>query len=503
MADADRIEKLNQIKKLGINPYPYSFNQTHHASDIANKFAELENKKVAVAGRVMSIREHGKLAFIDLHDTSGKIQIWISEDNVGKKLFDLLHLIERGDFVGVNGTVVKTKRGEISVKANSFEILTKSLRHLPSTWFGLKDTELRYRMRYVDLILNPEVRKLFVIRTKIIDAIREFLNERKYLEVETPILQMIYGGAAAHPFETYIRDLKLKVYLRTSNELYLKRLLVGGFERVYEFSKDFRNESIDSTHNPEFTIVESYEAYADRDKIADLFEQLYAYVAKKVLGTTKIVFQGKTIDVGKWKRVKMTDAIKEKYKIDVLKMSKKELEKFAREKKAEITGDETEGELINAIFETFDKEIFEPTLIMDHPIETTPLCKPDRNDKSARFVERFEPYIAGMELGNAYSELNDPILQRKLLEQQLGTRCIAKEAWTCELDEDFVRALEYGMPPTGGIGISIDRMTMLFTDNPSIKEVIFFPFMAPTPEELHKHKKGEKKEEKKSKKKEK
>ena len=500
MVDSDRLEKLNQIKKLGINPYPYSFNQTHHAFDITNKFTELENKKVSVAGRVMSIREHGKLAFLDLHDSSGRIQIWISEDNVGKKLFDLLKLIERGDFIGVNGLVVKTKRGEISVKANSFEILTKSLRHLPSTWFGLKDIELRYRMRYVDLILNPEIRKIFVIRTKIVDAIREFLNERKFLEVDTPVLQPIYGGAAAHPFETFLRDMKLKVYLRTSNELYLKRLLVGGLERVYEFSKDFRNESIDTTHNPEFTQVEIYEAYSDRDKIADMFEQLYTYVAKKVLGTTKITFQGRTIDVSKWKRVKMTDAITGKYKINVLKMSKKELLKFAESKKAKVIGGESEGELINAIFETFDKEIFEPTLIMDYPIETTPLCKPVRKDKDACFVERFEPMACGMELGNAYSELNDPILQRKLLEGQLNTRCIEKESWTCELDEDFVRALEYGMPPTGGIGVAIDRMVMLFTDNPSIKEVLFFPFMAPTPEELHKHKKNEKKE-KKSKKK--
>ncbi len=498
MVDSDRLEKLNQLLKLKINPYPYSFNQTHHAKEILDDYDKLENKKVTVAGRIMSIREHGKLAFLDLHDSSGRIQVWISEDNVGRKLFDLLHLVERGDFLGISGVVAKTKRGEISVKANSFEILTKSLRHLPSTWFGLKDVESRYRMRYVDLILNPEVRKIFVIRAKIVDAIRDFLNERKFLEVDTPVLQAIYGGAAAHPFETFLRDMKTKVYLRTSNELYLKRLLVGGLERVYEFSKDFRNESIDSTHNPEFTLIEIYEAYADRDKIADLFEQLYAYVAKKVLGTTKLVFQGKTLDVGKWKRVKMTDAIKEKYKIDVLKMSRKELLKFAKEKNAKITGDESEGELINAIFETFDKEIFEPTLVLDHPLETTPLCKPNRKDK--RFVERFEPFACGMELGNAYSELNDPILQRKLLEQQLGTRCIEKEAWTCELDEDFVRALEYGMPPTGGIGIAIDRMTMLFTDNPSIKEVIFFPFMAPTPEELHKHKKGEKKIAKKKKK---
>jgi len=477
MVDADRLQKLKELQKLGINPYPYSFDRKNYANEIKENFAKLDGKKVSVAGRLMSKREHGKLAFADLADSSGRIQLWLSEDALGKKNYDLLKHVETGDILGVKGTATKTKRGEISVKADSLELLTKSLTNLPPSWYGLKDVEIRYRQRYLDLIMNPDVKKNFVIRTKIMDAIREFLNSKGFLETDTPVLQPIYGGAAAHPFETFMRDLKMKVYLRTSNELYLKRLIVGGLEKVYEFAKDFRNESINTTHNPEFTQVEIYEAYADRDKIADLFEDLYAFVAKKVLGTTKITYQGQKIDLGKWKRTRMTDAIKEKYKIDVMKMNKKELLKVAKEKGVKLAGNESEGELINAIFETFDKEIIQPTLIMDHPKETTPLCKVSRKDD--RFVERFEPFACGMELGNAYSELNDPLLQRKLFENQLKSRCVEKEPWSCEIDEDFLRAIEYGMPPTGGIGIAIDRLTMLLTDSASIRDVVFFPFMKP------------------------
>ncbi|MBI4095649.1 MAG: lysine--tRNA ligase [DPANN group archaeon] len=475
MVEPERLEKLNALIKAGIEPYPYSFGKTHDAKDIVENFPKYENQKVSVAGRLMSIREHGKLAFGDLQDGSGRVQLWLGAEDLGKD-FDLLKYIETGDIIGVHGIATKTKRGEISVKADKLILLTKTLRNLPSQWYGLKDIEIRYRQRYLDLIMTPELKQNFIIRTKIVDAIREFLNKKSFIEADTPVLQPIYGGAAAHPFETYLRDLKMKVYLRTSNELYLKRLIVGGFEKVYEFSKDFRNESIDTTHNPEFTQVEIYESYADRDKIADLFEELYAFVAKKILGTTKITYQGHKVDLSKWKRLTMIDAIKEKYKIDVLAMDKKELLNFAESKKAKVSGEETEGEMINAIFETFDKEIIQPTLIMDHPKETTPLCKASR--KNPNLVERFEPFCCGMELGNAYSELNDPIMQRKLFEGQLKGRGAEKESWTCELDEDFLRAMEYGMPPTGGIGIAIDRLAMLLTNSVSIRDVILFPFMS-------------------------
>ncbi len=475
MAEPERLEKLNALKKAGIEPYPYSFNKTHNAKDIAENFSKYENQKVSVAGRLMAIREHGKLAFGDIQDGSGRLQIWLAEDAIGKD-FELLKYVETGDFVGVHGVAVKTKRGEISVKAEKFVLLTKALRHLPSQWYGLKDTELRYRQRYVDLTMNEKVRNIFLTRTKTVDAIRELLNSKNFLEVETPILQPVYGGAAAKPFKTFLNDMKIDVYMRIANELYLKRLIAGGFERVYEFAKDFRNESIDVTHNPEFTQLEYYIAYYDYNQMMDLFEELIKHVCKKVLGTTKIEWQGHKLDLGKWERLSMTDAIKKYLGVDVNDMSDTELKKFCSLKKIEINKIATRGEMINELFESFDKTIIQPTIIMNHPCETTPLCKLHR--KYPHLVERFEIFVAGMELGNSYSELNDPILQKKLLEAQVKTRD-KDEPWAEELDEDFIRALEYGMPPTGGQGIGIDRLVMLLTNQASIKEVIFFPFMGP------------------------
>src|SRR3989344_1646646 len=416
MADAERVEKLNAMKRANIEPYPYSFNQTHHAVEIISNFAKLEGKKVSVAGRLMTIREHGKLTFCDLRDGSGNIQLWLAEDELGKD-YDLLKYLEAGDFVGVEGKAARTKRGEVSVKAEKLVVLTKSLRHLPSQWYGLKDAEIRYRQRYVDLIMNPKVKEIFTARAKIISAIREFLNEKNFLEVETPILQPIYGGAAAKPFITKLNDLKMDVYLRISNELYLKKLIAGGIERVYEIGKDFRNESIDVRHNPEFTAIEYYISYYDYEQMMDLFEELIKYVCKKVLGTTKIEWQGHKIDLGKWERLSMTDAIKKYLKLDVEKMSGVEMRKYCEHNKIEAGRNATRGEMINAIFESFDKLIIQPTIIMNHPLETTPLCKPHR--KFPHLVERFEPYCCGMEIGNAYSELNDPILQRKLEQVQV------------------------------------------------------------------------------------
>lgn len=479
MADVERLEKLNALKKAGIEPYPYRFDQTHHTAEIKKDFRKFEGKKVSVAGRLMTIREHGKLAFCDLRDGSGDIQLWLASDSLGKD-FGLLKFLEAGDFVGCAGIATKTKRGEVSVKATKLILLTKALRHLPSQWYGLKDVEARYRQRYVDLTMNPNVKEIFVTRTKIIDATREFLNSKGFLEVETPILQAIYGGAAAKPFKTFLNELKLDVFLRTSNELYLKRLIAGGFEAVYEFAKDFRNESIDVKHNPEFTMLEYYIAYYDYEQMMDLFEELMRFVCKKILGTTKVEWQGHKIDLGKWERLSMTDAIKKYLKVDVEKMSDAELKKFCTEKKIEIDKSFTRGELVNAIFESFDKTIISPTIIMHHPCETTPLCKLHR--KHPHLVERFEPFVAGMEIGNAYSELNDPILQKKFLEAQVKSRASKDEPWTEALDEDFIRALEYGMPPTGGQGIGIDRLVMLLTNQPTIKEVILFPFMRPEEE---------------------
>ncbi len=476
MVDIDRLQKLEELKKLGINPYPYSFSLSHYSQDIIKNYGKLEGKAVSVAGRISAIRLHGGLCFLDLSDKEGKIQAWISEEDIGKKSFGLLKHIERGDFLGIEGKVTKTKRGEISVKTTRFELLAKSLRHLPSTWFGLKDTESRYRMRYVDLIMNPQIKKIFEIRTKIIDAFREVLNKKGYLEVDTPIIQAIYGGAAAKPFKTYVNDLKREAYLRISDELYLKRLVVGGIDKVYEFSKDFRNEAIDSTHNPEFTQIELYEAYADYNKIADLFEELIRKAAKKALGTTKVKYQEVQIDFAKpWKRISMYDALKEHAKIDAENTDKTQLIKLAKDHNLKLPKNSSEGIIISELFDKLvSPNLIQPTLLMNHPRQTTPLCKLHR--KNPNLVERFEPYIAGMEVGNAYSELNDPLLQRKLLEEQAKMLKEGDEE-AHPLDEDFITALEYGMPPTGGLGIGIDRLTMIFSDNPSIKEVIFFPMM--------------------------
>jgi len=479
--DKLRLEKLKKLRELGIEPYPYKYKQTHHSLEIKNNFSKLANKKVSVAGRIMSIRGHGKILFCDLRDWQGDIQIVIQYDKIGPGPFELFKLFDVGDIIGVTGTVFKTKRGEISVLAKKIELLSKSLRQIPAHWYGLKDVEIRYRRRYLDLILNPQVRDIFKKRTKIIDSIRTFLNKRGFVEVETPILQPIYGGAAARPFKTFLHDLKMDVYLRISDELYLKRLIVGGFEKVYEFAKDFRNESIDRTHNPEFTQVELYQAYADYYDIMDLFEKMMKFVAKQVLGTTKFEYQGTKIDFAKWERLTIADAIKKHTGVDVLSLSDKELRALIKEFNLELPKNALPGLIINELFEKHvQNKLVKPTILMDHPRETTPLCKFHR--QNPLLVERFEPFVGGMELGNAYSELNDPIVQRQLFEEQVRFRELGDEE-SHPMDEDFLRALEYGMPPTGGLGIGIDRLTMVLTNQPNIREVILFPFMRP--EEKH------------------
>jgi len=472
----ERLKKIDELRKRGINPYPYSFSRTHLAQELQDKYKKLKNEeetkdKVKICGRILTVRDMGGINFAHVQDSSGKIQL-VFKDKSAKDIKDF----DSGDFIGVEGTIFRTKRGELSVLVTKSEILSKAIKPLPEKFHGLQDLEERYRKRYLDLITNEKSKEVFIIRTKIIKAIREFLDSKNYLEVETPILQPIYGGAAAKPFKTILNDLKQEVYLRVADELYLKRLLIGGFEKVYEISKDFRNESIDMQHNPEFTMLEFYEAYIDRDGVADLFEEMMAFIAKKVLGTTKFEYQGHKLDFGKWRRASMHDLVNEKFEIDVEKMSDAKLLELAMQNNLDkVSKNSPRGELINELFESFAKKMIEPTIVIDYPKETCPLCKVHR--KNPKLIERFEPVCCGMELGNAYSELNDPVLQRKLLEEQVKDRKNEAEPWTSELDEDFIEAMEHGMPPTGGLGVGIDRIVMLLTNSPSIRDVIFFPFM--------------------------
>lgn len=478
---AQRIQKLKNLLDQGINPYPYSFDQKNHANEILKEFKDLKNEEktkvtVAVAGRVMTLRGMGKASFAHIQDGSGKIQIYVKEEEIGKVTYKLFSKLDLGDIIGVKGTVFRTQKGEISIWVKSLVLLCKSVRQLPEKWHGLKDTEIRYRDRSMDLIVNPEVKEAFIKRTKIIDSIRTFLNKKDFLEVETPILQPIYGGAAAKPFKSYLNDLKMEVYLRISNELYLKRLIVGGFERVYEFAKDFRNEGIDSTHNPEFTQIEIYQSYADFHVMMELVEDLYVNAAKAVNNSTKVNFKGHIIDVKKpWKVLTMKEAIKVHAKIDLDKLKDNELKEVLKKNKIQLEGEFTRGKAMQALFEGLvEEKLIQPTFITQHPRESTPLCKGSRIDPT--LVERFEPFIAGLEVANGYSELNDPVLQRKLLEGQAKDLKAGNEEAN-PMDEDFVQAIELGMPPTGGVGIGIDRMTMILTGKDSIKDVILFPFM--------------------------
>ncbi len=473
----ERIRKLQEFRKLGINPYPYKFSPTHTARQIIEKYGALNveqdsGERVVVAGRIIALRRMGKVTFMHIRDATEKLQVYFKEDELEKD-YGLIRLYDIGDWIGAEGNVFKTKTGEVTVRVQKFEMLCKAIRPFPEKWHGLKDVEIRYRKRYLDLAMNPDVREVFRKRTKIVDSIRSLLNSRDFIEVETPILQPIYGGAAAKPFKTHLNSLNMDVYLRISNELFLKRLIVGGMDRVYEFSKDFRNEDIDRTHNPEFTQIEIYQAYADFKDMMELTEDIYVAAAKAIHGTTRFEYQGHQIDVKKpWKVMTMIEAINEVGNVDVEALDDKGL--LARVPRKDLLPPKpTRGMLIQALFEQLcEEKLVQPTFITHHPIETTPLCKPCRSGHKG-LVERFEPFIAGMEVANAYSELNDPILQRKLLEEQAKTG----PEWGNEVDEDFIQSIEYGMPPTGGLGIGIDRMAMLLTNSASIRDVIFFPFM--------------------------
>ena len=478
-----RREKLEEIRQLGIDPYAYKYSPTHTTQEIREQFAEVgdqpdETKSVRVAGRIMTKRDHGKSGFAHLQGGSERLQIYVRQNAVGEEAYQVYRKLDVGDVIGVGGPVFRTRTGEITVLANEVELLAKSLRPPPEKWHGLQNKETRYRQRYADLMMNPEVMQVFINRTRMIQAVREYLNQDGFIEVETPILQPIYGGATARPFTTHHNALDMPLYLRIANELYLKRLIVGGFDRVYEFSRDFRNEGIDHDHSPEFTMIELYQAYADYEDMMCLTENLLAHTAQTVLGTTQITYKGDSISLDPpWRRLTMIESLKEEAGIDVDELSDKELYSAILDAHIDIEDAAPRGKLIAELFEAHvEPNLVQPTFIYDYPIEVSPFAKKKRGSDS--FVERFEFFIARMEMGNAFSELNDPIDQReRFIEGAKKGEDGDEDALM--IDEDYLRALEYGMPPTGGLGFGIDRLAMLLTDQTSIRDVILFPQMRP------------------------
>jgi lysyl-tRNA synthetase class 2 len=476
-----RREKLTKLKEKNLNPYPYSFKRTHLSSEILAHFETLSqnSRKVIIAGRIVTFRHHGKTSFFHLLDNNGKIQVYVKADEIGEEKFSLLDLFDIGDIVGVSGNVFKTKTGEITVRATDLVMLSKSLRPLPEKWHGLQDKELRYRQRYLDLIATPGVKEIFIKRAKITKAIRNFLDERGFIEVETPILQPMYGGASARPFKTFHNALGTELYLRIADELYLKRLIVGGIEKVYEFCKDFRNEGMDKNHNPEFSMIELYVAYADYNDIMELTENLIVHAAKEALGSATITYQGKQVNLTPpWKRISLYESIQEKIGKDLSDKSGEKIFEIACDLNLNAKLDKNNrGKLIEAIFEEkVQPTLIQPIFIIDYPVEMSPLAKRHRSNPA--LTERFEAFIAAGEVGNAFSELNDPLDQRARFEEQMKLRALGDEEAQV-LDEDFLKALEHGMPPCGGLGIGIDRLTMILTDTTSIRDVIFFPQMKP------------------------
>ena len=478
-----RREKLAELKSEGKDPFDvYKVDRTHTSEQVKSNFEDLEGKEVTVAGRIMSKRGQGKVVFSDVHDRDGKIQLFIKIDEVGEEQLKSYKTFDLGDMVEATGEVFKTRTEEISIKVKSFQLICKSLKPLPEKWHGLKDPDLRYRQREVDLITNPEVKDTFIKRSQIIRGIREFLDNRGFLEVEPPILSTIAGGAAARPFITHHNTLDIDMYLRIATELYLKRLIVGGFEKVYDMGKNFRNEGMSVRHNPEFTMIELYEAYSDYNDMMEIMENLAAYVCEKVNGTTKVMYQGTEIDFKPpWRRITMVDAVKEYAGIDFNAIaSDEEAQAIAKEKHLEFPkplNTVTKGEVLNALYEEFaEQHMIQPTFVMDYPVEISPLTKKKRGNEM--FTERFEGFVFGREICNAYSELNDPIVQRERFEQQAKERELGDdEAYM--IDEEFMSALETGMPPTGGLGFGVDRLIMFLTDAPSIRDVLLFPTMNP------------------------
>ncbi len=471
-----RLQKLAEIKKLKINPYPARCQR----EQTITQALKMMDKKVAVAGRIMAIRGHGAIQFLDLIDESGKIQLVFKKENLSDLNLKLQTSLDLGDFLAVQGEVFKTQSGEISVLVKDFQLLTKTLRPLPSSWYGLKDVEERYRKRYLDMIMNPAAKDVLIKRSQIIQAIRKFLIEKKgYLEVENPVLQPLYGGTRAKPFKTHHNTLDMDLYLRISNELYLKRLIAGGLEKVFEMGHTFRNEGMDRNHNPEFTMLETMEAYADYNKNMDLVEEMFEYVALKVFGTTKLPNQGQIIDYKRpWKRIKLAELFK-KYtglvieEVDTLEKATA----LAKKMKVEVKDFMTDGEILLEIFEKkCTSELIQPTFIYDYPADFYPLAK--QCEDNPKFVESFDIYVAGMEMGTNYSEQNDPQILRKAWEKE-KEKAHSGNLEAQKLDEDFLETLEYGMPPTSGIGPGIDRWVMVMTDSISIRDVILFPTLRP------------------------
>lgn len=474
-----RREKLAQYEEDNIYPFGQRFVVQHKALQIKDEFRDFDGQPVVLAGRLMTIRSHGKTAFANLRDLSGDIQVYFRKDVMGEEAYKYVKMLDMGDIVGIEGHVFKTQKGEITVKVNKLTLLSKSLRPLPEKWHGLKDTELRYRQRYVDLIVNPGVRDTFVKRTKIVAKIREYLNSKQFMEVETPMMHAIPGGAAARPFITHHNALDIDIYMRISPELYLKRLIVGGLERVYEINRSFRNEGVSIRHNPEFTMMESYQAYGNFEDAIALTEGVVSYCAKEVLGTTKINYQGMDIDLTPpWNRITMQEGIKQYTGEDFDAIETlSEARAIADRLNVEYTEADGIGKIMNLCFEEHVEEnLMQPTVVYGHPVEISPLAK--QNREKPLTTERFEVFIYGRELANGYSELNDPIDQKQRFENQLKER-EAGDDEAHRMDEDFVTALEYGLPPTAGLGIGIDRLVMFLTDSASIRDVLLFPLMKP------------------------
>jgi len=491
-----RQEKLEEIQKMGVNPYPYSFKVNGRAREMVAGFMDTgkpeEGPVYSIAGRIMSLRGKGKVTFAHIDDGGGRIQIYVRQEDVGQKTYDLVNLLDLGDIIGVEGYLFRTHTGEITICVKKLTLLAKSIRQLPivkekvvgdhkEVYDKVEDKELRYRQRYVDLIVNPEVKDVFRARARIMNSVRAFLDSKGFLEVDTPVLQPIYGGAAARPFTTHHHALDSRLFLRISNELYLKRLVVGGLNRVYEFSRDFRNEGLDRSHNPEFTMLEFYQAYVDYYEIMDMVEEMISFVAAEVLGEKgkEIEWQGKRINLaGPWPRRAIIDLLGEKIGARIsVPLDREQLVQICRRLGLETDSRMGSGKILDKLFgELVEHELTNPTMVMDYPLETSPLAKRHRDNPD--LVERFELIIGGMEIANAFSELNDPLDQRKRFEAQMRLRDLGDEEAQV-LDEDYLRAMEYGLPPTGGVGIGIDRLTMLLTGQESIKDVILFPTLRP------------------------
>ena len=477
---ASKLEKLTKLREKGINPFPYQYIRTHTANEIKEKFNSLQNGEetqvnAKVCGKVMGVRGFGKLAFIDLWDDSGKIQVQLKTGTTPEHAFELMGLMDAGDYAGAEGKIIRTQRGELSILAENIQVLSKSIAPLPDKWHGISDIEARYRQRYLDLAMNPDVKKVFVGRAKIIQSIRKVLDNQGFIEVEVPTLQPQYGGANARPFTTHSNALEEELYLNISPELYLKRLTMGNMEKVYTITKNFRNEDIDKTHNPEFTTMECYWAYADYNDMMELMEEIFREACMAVHGNEQFTYQGKEIDLSqKWERLPMKKAIQKYADIDVDSLTDTQMLELIAKSGKKMENPKLRGLIINELFEAVaEHHLIQPTHLMDHPYETTPLCKEHRTEKG--LIERFESFINGWEMCNAYSELNDALKQRELLEKQAKEGRAKGEEMP--VDEDFLKAMEYGMPPTGGLGIGIDRMCMLLLDQPTIRDVIFFPQM--------------------------